>query len=56
MPKKTDRLKSYVELARDFDRETRAALVTVLQEEDAINRASRANVNDLVKKYGLEDN
>lgn len=54
MPKKTDRLRSYVEVLKDRDRELRATLVEVLQEEDAISRASGANTSSLAKKYALD--
>jgi hypothetical protein len=53
MPKKTDRLRSYVEVLKDRDRELRATLVEVLQEEDAIGRASGANSSSLAKKYDM---
>ena len=54
MPKKTDRLRSYVEVLKDRDRELRATLVDVLQEEDAISRASGAHTASLAKKYALD--
>ncbi|EAP99434.1 hypothetical protein JNB_04660 [Janibacter sp. HTCC2649] len=55
MPKKTERLESYVEMARDLDRQARAVLVEVLQEEDAIGRAGRVNTDELVKKYSMNN-
>ena len=54
MPKKTDRLRSYIEVLKDHDRELRATLVAVLQEEDAIARASEANTSALTRKYNLD--
>ena len=54
MPKQTERLHSYVETMKDYDRELRSTLVQVLQEEDAISRASGSNTSDLAKKYDLD--
>lgn len=53
MTEKTKRLRSYVEFLKDHDRELRSTLVQVLNEEDAISRASGANSSDLAQKYNL---
>lgn len=54
MPKKTEKLRSYLEVAKDYDRELRSTLVAVIQEEDAISRASGGNADDLIAKYKLD--
>lgn len=54
MPKKTDKLRSYVEAARDLDRDLRKVLVEVLQEEEVLSRVNSANTNDLKRKYNME--
>lgn len=53
MPK-TEKLRSYVEAMKDHKRELRAELVEVLQEEDAVSRASGGNAADLTKKFNME--